>query len=158
MNESTNLRAAVDGEAAAARSTNVRVTVPHGGAGTHTLMFAVEVDDAELQFDDGLIDILCDRFRHEVERVLEARRNHDELDLFLRSCRFSLADLQAYDGRPAVAAARNELMWRLRRCGWSYPKIGRLLGRDHTTVMSGVRRHESDRKLAATRADWAVAS
>jgi chromosomal replication initiator protein len=36
----------------------------------------------------------------------------------------------------ATVAARHDAMQRIRReLGWSYPRIGRLFNRDHTTVM-----------------------
>lgn len=34
-----------------------------------------------------------------------------------------------------IARARQEVCRRLRDHGWSYPRIGRFLGLDHTTVM-----------------------
>src|SRR5690606_32818248 len=40
-----------------------------------------------------------------------------------------------------VVAARNEAMWMLRTyCGYTLPKIGALLGRDHTTVLHGIKK------------------
>lgn len=39
-----------------------------------------------------------------------------------------------------VAAARHALMCNLRIRGYSYPEIGRLVGRDHTTVIAAVRK------------------
>ena len=42
--------------------------------------------------------------------------------------------------RPIVTA-RNELCWRLRELGWSYPQIGMRIGRDHSTVLHSVKRH-----------------
>lgn len=43
-------------------------------------------------------------------------------------------------GEDAVRA-RHIVMWRLRnQLGFSYPKIGRILSRDHTTVMHGVKK------------------
>ncbi len=43
-----------------------------------------------------------------------------------------------------IAKARTELYVELHNAGLSYPEIGRCTGRDHTTVLSGVR---SVRKL-----------
>lgn len=47
-------------------------------------------------------------------------------------------------GRPLVAA-RHEAMWRMRNeTSMSLPEIGRRLGgRDHTTVLHGIRKHEA---------------
>jgi chromosomal replication initiation ATPase DnaA len=42
---------------------------------------------------------------------------------------------QAVEARFALYAA-------LRQRGWSYPRIGRFLGRDHASIMYGVRRAE----------------
>jgi chromosomal replication initiator protein len=45
--------------------------------------------------------------------------------------------------RPAwLVELRHECMWVLRQLGMSYPSIGRVMKRDHTSVMNGVRRHE----------------
>lgn len=137
---------------------DVRVTIPHAGQGTHSLVFAVEVDDSSLAFDDGLVNLLCERFRAEAQRVIDYHRNGQQLELFLHDCRFSLADLRAYDRRAGVSAARNELMWRLRQAGWSFPRIGRLLHRDHSTVMHGCRVYEADQTLTQMREQWQVAS
>lgn len=44
--------------------------------------------------------------------------------------------------RPHIVAARHEACWRLKNeTSMSLPQIGRLLGRDHTTVLHGVRKH-----------------
>lgn len=39
-----------------------------------------------------------------------------------------------------VAQARHAVMRALRDMGMSYPEIGRLLGRDHTTVLAALRK------------------
>jgi hypothetical protein len=50
-----------------------------------------------------------------------------------------------------IVAARHYLMWRLRReTTWSLPQIGRFLGgRDHTTVLHGIRSWE--KKISESR-------
>lgn len=40
-----------------------------------------------------------------------------------------------------ASAARHEFWFVLRENKFSYPRIGKLVGRDHTTVMSGIRKH-----------------
>lgn len=57
----------------------------------------------------------------------------------------TLADLIGPYRAPKVAHARQEAMWVLfQERRWSYPQIGRFFGgRDHTTIMHGVRRHQS---------------
>lgn len=128
--------------------------MPHAGDGTHTLTFAVEVDNRTLTDDDRLVNRLCDRFRAEVAQVIAAHRHQDELQAFLERCRFSLDDLRAKDNRQAVSAARQELMWHLRMAGWSYPKIGRLLHRDHSTIYAGVQRWEGRSAVERARERW----
>lgn len=39
-----------------------------------------------------------------------------------------------------VVAARHAVFVALRAAGWSYPAIGAVMGRDHTTVMAGVKK------------------
>ena len=47
-----------------------------------------------------------------------------------------------------IAQPRQELMWRLHRLGYSTPEIGRLLKRDHSTVVHGIHAHKA-RMIAA---------
>lgn len=133
-----------------------RLTIhpPDAGEGSHSLVWSVVIDDDALATDDHLLDVLCDRFRAEVGELLAAHAAHRELDVFLGRCRFSLADLQARDNRPGIAAARNELMWHLRQAGWPLTRIGALLDRHHSTVLDGCRKHAADRAIARTRESW----
>lgn len=48
-----------------------------------------------------------------------------------------------------VARARQRVMWEARQCGLSYPEIGYAIGRDHTTVLHGVRREAQRRGVPA---------
>lgn len=44
----------------------------------------------------------------------------------------------------SVVYPRQEAMWRLRNAGrWSYPQIGGLFNRDHTTVIHSCRAYEA---------------
>lgn len=52
------------------------------------------------------------------------------------------------------AWARQEAMWRLNLRGNSLPAIGRWAGRDHTTILFGVRRHH-ERQRAEHAQRWA---
>lgn len=47
-----------------------------------------------------------------------------------------------------VTAARFQVYWVLRQSGWSYPAIGRALGRDHSTVRHGVEQARVRRWMA----------
>lgn len=54
--------------------------------------------------------------------------------------------------RRNVAHARQEAYWRCyNETGASYPEIGRMMGRDHTSVMYGAREHE--KRMKANHAD-----
>jgi hypothetical protein len=52
--------------------------------------------------------------------------------------RAGLVDIAIFteNRQPRVIAARTDLCIVLRRGGWSYPRIGRAIGRHHTSVMS----------------------
>ena len=50
------------------------------------------------------------------------------------------AELESYDRRAHVAAARHDLCYRLFMRGDSYADIGRALGLDHSSVLYGVRK------------------
>lgn len=53
----------------------------------------------------------------------------------------SVEAITGRDRHAPVAAARHEVWTRLRlEHGWSWPAIAREFGRDHTTVMHGVRK------------------
>lgn len=50
----------------------------------------------------------------------------------------------------SVVAARNEVFYRMsRECVLSLPRIGQLLGKDHTTVLHGIRRYMQKHGLEA---------
>jgi chromosomal replication initiator protein len=55
----------------------------------------------------------------------------------------TVADITGQCRRKPFVRARQEAYAALRAHGWSYPRIARAIGgRDHTTVMHGVRKHE----------------
>lgn len=53
----------------------------------------------------------------------------------------TVADLKGPRYTWRLAHPRQEFMYEARLIGKSYPQIGRFLGRDHTTVIHGVRAH-----------------
>lgn len=57
----------------------------------------------------------------------------------------SLMALLARDRHKRISHVRCIAYWKLRQHGYSYPEIGALMQRDHTTVMVGVRKVESER-------------
>lgn len=52
---------------------------------------------------------------------------------------FTRAELLGPRGPAPLSRARQWVMAELRAAGWSLPRIGRFLGRDHTTVLHGLR-------------------
>lgn len=59
----------------------------------------------------------------------------------------SSSDLAGPSRKRPIANARQDAMLHLHQQGWSYASIGRLLNRNHTTVMHGVARARA--RLAA---------
>lgn len=51
-------------------------------------------------------------------------------------------------GTASVSDARQDVYLALREAGWTLPRIGRALGRDHTTVMDGIARAKERRAEA----------
>lgn len=51
----------------------------------------------------------------------------------------SVREIMGRSRSKSVASARKEAMRKVRELGFSYPEIGRMFGRDHTTVVSACR-------------------
>lgn len=51
----------------------------------------------------------------------------------------TLAELISYDKRPETVILRNKAMLFVRNTGRSYPCVGAMFGRDHSTVMHDVK-------------------
>lgn len=60
-----------------------------------------------------------------------------------------ITDITGSDRRRHVTDARHIAAWILRQDDRTYPQIGAALNKDHTTIISGVRRIESDPELLA---------
>ena len=128
------------------KTTTATLEIPHGGAGTHTLAIAIEVPNDMIDDPDLLADIL-QRVEELVVPVIgkagtDFRHNQDRetaaqvaADLDVETWRIFSPELSRQ-----VAHARQEMFRRLHdRHGWSLSRIGRCVGRDHTTVLHGVR-------------------
>jgi len=63
------------------------------------------------------------------------------LDEVAAAAGVSVADILGPSRRARVVAARQAVMAVLHRRGWSSPRIGRALRRDHSTVLHGIRAH-----------------
>ncbi len=83
-------------------------------------------------------------------QVTDADRDHIIAEVLENHPRVRARDILGPSRHQFVSIPRQEVMWRLRMICWkdgspkhSFPEIGRAIGgRDHTTVLSGVRRHE----------------
>ena len=71
-------------------------------------------------------------------------RNAIRLMIGQAAARFGVTPTDVLGDRrlPAIAAARQAVMWNLRARGYSLERIGRLLKRDRTTVQHGVEAYE----------------
>lgn len=72
---------------------------------------------------------------------LDALRIKMAVQLASEETGISKAEIMGDSRRADVAAARQLAFAKCREMGMSYPAIGRGFGRDHTTVMHGVRKH-----------------
>jgi len=54
---------------------------------------------------------------------------------------FTISDIKSPRREYKLVRARFEIMAALKASGLSFPQVGRLLNRDHSTVMHGVRKH-----------------
>jgi chromosomal replication initiation ATPase DnaA len=59
--------------------------------------------------------------------------------------RVTEAQLLGPSRRQEIARARHVVAWLLRQDGFSFPEIGRHIGRDHTSVMNSCRRVDGER-------------
>lgn len=60
----------------------------------------------------------------------------------------SVDELLGTDRCAAITRARQEAYLRLRELGWTLPRIGRRMKRDHTTIMHGIQRAKQRREAA----------
>lgn len=121
---------------------SVTVQLPHAGAGTQTLCVAIEVPD-ELLTDPTLPDQVLFRVAELIEPILGRRRAAATGDDLLRRRGVTLDQLRARDRDPDLSRTRQDLALLLRRNGWTLTAIGKLLHRDHTTVLHAIRRAEA---------------
>jgi hypothetical protein len=124
--------------------TAATVTVPHAGPGTHTLLVAIEVDDRDLARPDLLDDVLT-RVRELATPVL-AERHDQAVDHLIRDVldqhQVDLDQVRAKSREVRIVRARRHVCWVLRQAGWSFPRIGQFIERDHTTVMHAIRSYD----------------
>ena len=79
--------------------------------------------------------------RRALAAIMEIRpEGHEVLREVAEACAVPVEEITGRGVDPRLVAARAQVAEQLRARGWSYPRIGRLLGRDHSTVMSYMRR------------------
>lgn len=66
----------------------------------------------------------------------------DLLDAVCKHFGVTRDQLTGKDRHASIALARQVASWLLRERGYSYPEIGHMLARDHSTIMAGVRKVE----------------
>lgn len=101
---------------------------------------------------------LRDRIQREInhiERTGGARASNDDSDVqaLIAQCAaaygVTVELLMSRNREPMVVRARQEAYWHLRQRELSYPAIGRIFDRDHSTIMAGVRRVDRRRGTRA---------
>lgn len=94
--------------------------------------------------------------RLEVDCRIASERTDPELDAFVQRALHAIEEDQVVDradifgrvNRPDAIRARHLLMWVVRtHTGASYPTLGRLFGRDHTSVINACRRVDRSPRL-----------
>ena len=88
-------------------------------------------------------DLIIVHLQREVKRLESSAalgRRYEMHVAVSREFSVSTALLLSEDKRRDVARARFALCWLLRDSGISYPAVGQLVDRDHTTVLAAVRR------------------
>lgn len=125
--------------------------IPEPTDGAYTFVFAIEVEDQRVAAgDDSLLDELTLAFRNQARETLEAHRRVAAKDVERRIRRaldgvdlrgFTWEQLRSTARRPqTLVRARQDVAYDLREAGLSLLQIGKLLARDHTTVLYNVRK------------------
>jgi chromosomal replication initiator protein len=80
------------------------------------------------------------------ERIISSD-SKSSVVLLARVCEhfeITMTELLSKDRHAHIADARHVAAWLLRETGLSYPSIGKVLERDHTTIMHSVRKVERE--------------
>lgn len=121
---------------------NVTV-IDDGNRYDRVLVVTLPVDDVLV--DGSADDAIVAEVSRLVRDCLTDHRARQVLAWAIEGLGHTLTDLQSTSQRVPLVHDRHEFMLRLREAGWSLPKIGRLLFRDHTTVLHGVAQAEARR-------------
>lgn len=124
--------------------------IPHAGPGTHTLVIAVEIDDAVL-IDPSQHHLIIERAHELVCEALadtnggttRAQLAAVAIGAIARQHKVLPEEITGRSLSRKITPIRQEAMWMVnRRAGLSLTETGRLFDRDHTTVLHGVRKVE----------------
>lgn len=84
--------------------------------------------------------------QEEIDKVLSPQAAGVLDKSFIRQCAddlgVSVEALRGHSRKQPLARARQLVMWKMRKAGFSYSQIGYALNRDHTTIIHGERRIE----------------
>lgn len=115
--------------------------------GQHRIMLAIDLDRDDLTEPD-VVDTVIDNIRAQLAPALRERADaYLTSDIATICARHGIAldDLRARRRDLQAVRARQELCGVLHHAGWSLPRIGRLLDRDHSTVLHAVRKWEEQK-------------
>lgn len=71
------------------------------------------------------------------------QKTMQDVEAVARIYRVKADEVMSHSRRDRAVKARQAVMWMLRYFrGWSYMEIGRLMNRDHSTVVYGIGRHD----------------
>lgn len=81
-----------------------------------------------------------------IDQILDELNVRDllqEVTMIAKRYHVTLEEIFGPSHEPVIVAARHEFWTFLRGLGWSYPAIARLARRDHTTVMSAMKKNRT---------------
>lgn len=113
--------------------------------GQHRILLAIDLDRDDLT-DPDVVDTALHKIRATLEPALrELADEYMDVDIADVCARHNvtLDDVRARRRDLQPVRARQELCSVLHHGGWSLPRIGRLIGRDHSTILHAVRQWDS---------------
>lgn len=97
---------------------------------THQLITGTPPQSVAIGFEKTLVELLSPSESTASRTLRETAKRHG----------MSVDAIKGHSREPRFVKARHEVMVALRDEGFSLPRIGRILNRDHTTVMHGLRK------------------
>lgn len=81
-------------------------------------------------------------------QINHVRKGKEIIELTAKAYKLTPISLINQDRRPSIVHARQVAYWLLRQNRFSFPQIGRMMKRDHSTVMHGCKCVEASIKAA----------